>query len=103
MRIWTNLLGVLALSAVLTAAQRPESANYVIGPEDVLTVTVFNVAPNVGCMSASNCSNARLIDVAHPREPTDVSIDRIVIRDWSRPTFARNCFRRRGASRSAIQ
>ncbi len=42
MRIWTNLLGVLALSAVLTGAQRPESANYVIGPEDVLTVTVFN-------------------------------------------------------------
>jgi polysaccharide export outer membrane protein len=42
MRIWTSLLGVLALSALLTAGQRPESANYVVGPEDVLTVTVFN-------------------------------------------------------------
>ena len=42
MRIWTKLLGVLALSALLAAGQRPESANYVVGPEDVLTVTVFN-------------------------------------------------------------
>lgn len=40
--IWTALCGVLVLSAALPAAQRPESTNYVIGAEDVLTVTVFN-------------------------------------------------------------
>ena len=38
---WVRVAAVFALAASLSA-QRPESANYVIGPEDLLTVTVFN-------------------------------------------------------------
>ena len=50
----TLVLIVLGLLGAQASQQPPESANYVVGPEDVLTVTVFNEAALSGRFRVEN-------------------------------------------------